>query len=96
MLPNKSQTGNVTSGFKSTFISGRNGDVADRRSIDDSLDGGSNLEAGKFRFNSDDAYVGTKIANVLAILTGSVILFFFLRSAFLAAVPAISRIVGGR
>jgi len=46
------------------------------------------------RFNSDDAYVGTRIANVLAILAGAGILFFFLRSAFLAAVPAISRVAG--
>jgi hypothetical protein len=48
------------------------------------------------RFNSDDAYVGTRIANVLALLAGAVILFFFLRSAFLAAVPAISRVIGGK
>ena len=48
------------------------------------------------RFNSDDAYVGTRIANVLAVMAGAVILFFFLRSAFLAAVPAISRVVGGK
>jgi hypothetical protein len=48
------------------------------------------------RFNSDDAYVGTRIANVLAVMAGALVLFFFLRSAFLAAVPAISRIVGGR
>jgi len=48
------------------------------------------------RFNSDDAYVGTKIANVLALLAGAVILGFFLRSAFLAAVPAISRVIGGK
>jgi hypothetical protein len=48
------------------------------------------------RFNSDDAYVGTRIANVLALLAGSLVLFFFLRSAFLAAVPAISRVVGGK
>jgi len=48
------------------------------------------------RFNSDSAYVGTKIANVLAVMAGAVILFFFLRSAFLAAVPAISRVIGGK
>jgi hypothetical protein len=48
------------------------------------------------RFNSDDAYVGTRIANVLAVLVGALVLFVVLRSAFLAAVPAISRIVGGR
>jgi hypothetical protein len=48
------------------------------------------------RFNSDDAYVGTRIANVLAVMAGAVILFFFLRSAFLAAVPAISRVIGGK
>ena len=48
------------------------------------------------RFNSDDAYAGTRIANVLEILAGAVILGFFLRSAFLAAVPAISRVVGGK
>jgi hypothetical protein len=48
------------------------------------------------RFNSDDAYAGTKIANVLAVMAGAVILFFFLRSAFLAAVPAISRVIGGK
>jgi hypothetical protein len=48
------------------------------------------------RFNSDDAYVGTRIANVLAVLVGAAILFFFLRSAFLAAVPAISRVIGGK
>jgi len=48
------------------------------------------------RFNSDDAYVGTRIANVLAVMAGAIVLFFVLRSAFLAAVPAISRVVGGK
>ena len=47
------------------------------------------------RFNSDDAYVGTRIANVLAILAGVVMLGWLLQT-FLAAVPAISRVVGGK
>lgn len=46
MLPNKPQTENVTSGFKSTFNLTATETLADRRSIGDSLDGGSNLEAG--------------------------------------------------
>lgn len=55
-----------------------------------------NIPRSSRRFNSDDAYVGTRIANVLAVMAGAVILFFFLRSAFLAAVPAISRVIEGR